>query len=377
MNLVEEDDVEQKDFWFPKQDKRVQNFSTLTTKEQLEVIDIGFIMRDIGINEAKRIINGENRVEMNSVKDHYEKLLVEKGERIQELKDNNNKLKRDKNYEIQEKTQEIRTQTENKYKTMYEHELDTLKNDITILKADGRKLHDEKIELINKHNKKEMEQAEKYSDKIAELLQESYKQSLSNENSSKKGDEGENWLYNECHRQFKSACVEHVGKQGHMGDFTIKEGNIMGMLEAKKYSRNVKQSEVDKFEKDMRDNDSFDYGIFCSLTSGIVNKIESISLEFILGKPVIYLTNLKENPNLLYVARLNCLFILKNKDDYNIAKEEDQSKLQDIFKKQMKRFNKRKKNIEKREKQIKEDKKLLEEEMKDALDIQELINVMY
>lgn len=377
MNLVEEDDVEQKDFWFPKQDKRVQNFSTLTTKEQLEVIDIGFIMRDIGINEAKRIINGENRVEMNSVKDHYEKLLVEKGERIQELKDNNNKLKRDKNYEIQEKTQEIRTQTENKYKTMYEHELDTLKNDIKILKEDGRKLHDEKIELINKHNKREMEQAEKYSDKIAELLQESYKQSLSNENSSKKGDEGENWLYNECHRQFKSACVEHVGKQGHMGDFTIKEGNIMGMLEAKKYSRNVKQSEVDKFEKDMRDNDSFDYGIFCSLTSGIVNKKESISLEFILGKPVIYLTNLKENPNLLYVARLNCLFILKNKDDYNIAKEEDQSKLQDIFKKQMKRFNKRKKNIEKREKQIKEDKKLLEEEMKDALDIQELINVMY
>ena len=39
--------------------KRVQNFSTLTTKEQLEVIEIGYIMRDIGINEAKRIVNGE------------------------------------------------------------------------------------------------------------------------------------------------------------------------------------------------------------------------------------------------------------------------------------------------------------------------------
>ena len=138
-----------------------------------------------------------------------------------------------------------------------------------------------------------------------------------------------------------------------------------------------KQKEVDKFEKDMRDNDSFDYGIFCSLTSGIVNKKENVSLEFVLGKPVIYLTKLKENPNLLYVARLNCLLILKNKDDYNITKEEDQSKLQEIFKKQMKRFNKRRKNIEKQEKRIKEDKKLLEEEINESMEIQKLINVMY
>ena len=42
MNLVEEDE-EQKDFWFPKQDKRVKNFASLTTKEQLDVIEIGFI----------------------------------------------------------------------------------------------------------------------------------------------------------------------------------------------------------------------------------------------------------------------------------------------------------------------------------------------
>jgi hypothetical protein len=378
MNLInEQDDEEQKDFWFPKQDKRVQNFSRLTTKEQLEVIEIGTIMRDIGNNEAKRIINGEKRAEVNGVKDHYEKILNEKLEKIQELKDNNTKLKRDKTYEIQEKTLEIRNQTENKYKTMYENEIDNLKNDIKILKEDERKQRLEKIVLINKHNEKEMEQADKYSEKMAKLLQESYQQSLMNENSSKKGDEGENWLYNESHRQFKSACVEHVGTKGHMGDFTIREGNTMGMLESKNYSRNVKQSEVDKFEKDMMDNDSFDYGIFCSLTSGIVNKKDHATLEFVMGKPVIYLTNLKDTPDLLYVARLNCLLILKNKDDYNIAKEEDQSQLQEIFKKQMKRFNKRKKNIEKREKQLKEDKKLLDEEMNESLEIQELINVRY
>ena len=122
MNLEEEVE-DQKDFWFPKKDKRVQNFSTLTTKEQLEVIEIGYIMRDIGINEAKRIVNGEKRVEMDCVKDHYENILNEKTEKIQELKNINTKIKRSKSSEIIEKTEEIKTQTENKYKKMYEEEI--------------------------------------------------------------------------------------------------------------------------------------------------------------------------------------------------------------------------------------------------------------
>tara|TARA_B100000519_G_scaffold186943_1_gene183301 strand:+ start:1383 stop:2513 length:1131 start_codon:yes stop_codon:yes gene_type:complete len=376
MNLEEEVE-DQKDFWFPKEDKRVQNFSTLTTKEQLEVIEIGYIMRDIGINEAKRIVNGEKRAEMDCVKDHYENILNEKTEKIQELKNINTKIKRSKSSEIIEKTEEIKTQTENKYKKMYEEEIKRLKDDIFNLKQEEKKQRMENIELIKKHNQKEMEQAEKYSERIAELLHKSYESSLANENSSKKGDEGENWLYNECHRQFKSACVEHVGKQAHMGDFTVKEGNIMGMIESKNYSRNVKKSEVEKFERDMKDNDDFAYGIFCSLKSGIVDKKETFTIDFVLGKPVVYITNLKNKPDLLYIARLNCLYIIKNKDDYDIAKEEDQSKLKEIFKKRMKRLKKRKKMIENREKQIKEDKKILDEDMQEEFQIKELINVTY
>lgn len=376
MNLEEEVE-DQKDFWFPKEDKRVKNFSTLTTKEQLEVIEIGYIMRDIGINEAKRIVNGEKRAEMDCVKDHYENILNEKTEKIQELKNINTKIKRSKSSEIIEKTEEIKTLTENKYKKMYEEEIKRLKDDIFNLKQEEKKQRVENIELIKKHNQKEMEQAEKYSERIAELLHKSYESSLANENSSKKGDEGENWLYNECHRQFKSACVEHVGKQAHMGDFTVKEGNIMGMIESKNYSRNVKKTEVEKFERDMKDNDDFSYGIFCSLKSGIVDKKETFTIDFVLGKPVVYITNLKNKPDLLYIARLNCLYILKNKDDYDIAKEEDQSKLKEIFKKRMKRLKKRKKTIENREKQIKEDKKILEEDMQEEFQIKELINMTY
>lgn len=374
MNLEEEVE-DQKDFWFPKDDKRVQNFSTLTTKEQLEVIEIGYIMRDIGINEAKRIVNGEKIAEMDCVKDHYESILNEKIEKIQELKETNTKIKRSKNSEIAEKMEEIKTQTENKYKKMYEEEIKRLKEDILNVKQEEKRQRLENIELIKKHNEKEMEQAEKYSEKIAELLQKSYENALVNENSSKKGDEGENWLYNECHRQFKSASVEHVGKQAHMGDFTVKEGNIMGMIESKNYSRNVKKSEVEKFERDMRDNDDFSYGIFCSLKSGIVDKKETFTIDFVLGKPVVYITHLKNKPDMLYIARLNCLYILKHKDDYDIAKEEDQSRLKEMFKKRMKRLKKRKKMIENREKQIKEDKKILEEDMAEEFEFSELINV--
>ena len=56
----------------------------------------------------------------------------------------------------------------------------------------------------------------------------------------------------------------------------------MGMIESKNYSRNVKKSEVEKFERDMRDNDDFSYGIFCSLKSGIVDKKETFTIDFVL-----------------------------------------------------------------------------------------------
>ena len=40
--LFEEEQEELKDFWFPKDDSRINNFSTLTTEEQLQIIEIGY-----------------------------------------------------------------------------------------------------------------------------------------------------------------------------------------------------------------------------------------------------------------------------------------------------------------------------------------------
>ena len=105
------------------------------------------------------------------------------------------------------------------------------------------------------------------------------------------------------------------------------------------------------------------------------DKKEIFTIEFILGKPIVYLTNLKEKPDLLCIARLNCLYIIKNKDDYDITQEEDQIRLKEILKKRTKRLRLRKKYIENREKQIKVDKKILDEDTQEEFEFKDLINV--
>ena len=69
--ILDEEQEELKDFWFPKDDPRVNNFSTLTTEEQLQVIEIGYLMIRLGIKEAKRLVNGKNEQEKEYLHQYY------------------------------------------------------------------------------------------------------------------------------------------------------------------------------------------------------------------------------------------------------------------------------------------------------------------
>ena len=54
------EEEEQKDFWYPKNDSRIIYFARLSTEEQLQAIHIGTIMRDVGIDEVKRMVAGKH-----------------------------------------------------------------------------------------------------------------------------------------------------------------------------------------------------------------------------------------------------------------------------------------------------------------------------
>ena len=66
---------ELKEFGFPADDKRVIEFGKLTRKEQLEAMELGCLMRNVGMDKAKRMVNGENAAERDSLQKIYDKQI--------------------------------------------------------------------------------------------------------------------------------------------------------------------------------------------------------------------------------------------------------------------------------------------------------------
>jgi len=175
------------------------------------------------------------------------------------------------------------------------------------------------------------EQRQLYEKKIEELREKLDTINNVTDVSTKKGQEGEDWVYNELVRQFKSAQVDDCHSKGHKGDFTITEGDMKGMFESKNYTKNVPKREITKFKKDIENNADLRYGVLLSLKSGIVNHTD-LCLEFCGEKPIVYLHDVKEEPFKIKVAYNICQLILKNVDCFDITKEETQQKLKEKVK---------------------------------------------
>ena len=95
---------------------------------------------------------------------------------------------------------------------------------------------------------------------------------------------------------------------------------------------NFPKNEIQKFYTDIETNNDIDYAILCSLRSGIANKPQDFTLEFIMGKPVIFLHKVKDNKKSILLAYTICKLILKNMQCFDITKEENQIKIKQIVK---------------------------------------------
>ena len=110
------------------------------------------------------------------------------------------------------------------------------------------------------------------------------------QNSSVKGQDGENFVFANLNRMFPSAEIEDTHKTPARGDFIVRDKGVCMMIENKYYSRNVSKSEIDKFYRDVDTNDDIQCAIMVSMTSGVANK-EDFEFEMRGGKPLIFLHN--------------------------------------------------------------------------------------
>ena len=334
--MMEEE--EQKEYLFPKDDNRLVKFNTFNKEQQLNSIYIGSLISEIGEEKYIRLKSGENEIEKDKLKQFYTQENNELRERIKRIE----KVRQEREREFIQEKREIRENIKQDLKQQYSQEVSNAKNEILMLKSRWEEVQNKRLDIQQKNSDKlllqkdEMErklseQRESYEKKLEELREKIDTINNVTDVSTKKGQEGENWVYNELVRQFKSAQVDDCHSKGHKGDFTITEGDMKGMFESKNYTKNVPKREITKFKKDIESNADLRYGVLLSLKSGIVNHTD-LCLEFCGEKPIVYLHDVKEEPFKIKVAYNICQLILKNVDCFDITKEETQQKLKEKVK---------------------------------------------
>jgi len=112
------------------------------------------------------------------------------------------------------------------------------------------------------------------------------------QNSSVKGQDGEDFVFANLNRMFPSAEVEDTHKISERGDFIVKDKDFCMMIENKNYARNVTKSEIEKFYRDVDNpvNADIQCAILVSMTSGVSCKSD-FEFEMRNGKPVLFLHN--------------------------------------------------------------------------------------
>ena len=334
--MMEEEEF--KEYLFPQNDYRLVKFNTFNTEQQLNSIFVGSLITEIGEDKYIRLKSGENQVEKDKLKQMYQQENSELREKLKKIE----KKKREKEREMTDELREEKTRIRNELISDFTQKTEAINNELILLRKKVELLGDKRLVMQKEHHnnlsnqKDEMErklteQRENYEKKLDELREKLINMSNITNVSSKKGQEGENWVFNELVRQFKSSQVEDCHAKGHKGDFTVSQGDMKGMFESKNYTRNVPKREIKKFRSDIENNADLRYGVMLSLKSGIVNH-NDLSLEFCAGKPLVYLHMVKDEPFKIKIAYDICQLILKNIDCFDITKEETQLKLKEKVK---------------------------------------------
>tara|TARA_Y100000389_G_scaffold92236_1_gene88855 strand:+ start:1114 stop:2325 length:1212 start_codon:yes stop_codon:yes gene_type:complete len=180
------------------------------------------------------------------------------------------------------------------------------KNRIKELEENFKSIHQE---LDIKNNQKITDTRNFYENKLS-ALQDKYDTAISRgQNSSFKGQDGEDFVHGKLNMLFPKAEIEDTHNEPHRGDFIMRENigklEMIMMIETKNYKNNVQKSEIDKFYRDIDNpaNNDIQCAVLISLTCGICSK-EDFQFESRNGRPILFIHNLNKNFDKLKLAVL-------------------------------------------------------------------------
>lgn len=314
----------------PTNNKSVREFLIFSQEKQLHILKLGISTYTYSLQKFRSTIDGEKD-------DIVEKLTTQHTKELEDIRTTNHTLhntiidlkktnqqqkvefNRDKETEINEQKYII----QNNLERIYGEKIKQMTEKIDFLENKKEELHNQSLSQQKQYYEKifqeKQESVEKFN-KIREDCEdkiELYRQQIEsfqkiNQNSTLKGQKGEDIMYNLLIDTFPGCQIDsHTSKEGHKGDFSVIDDTHHGMIESKNYKKNVPKNEIQKFYTDIETNNDIDYAILCSLRSGIANKPQDFTLEFIMGKPVIFLHKVKDNKKSILLAYTICKLILK------------------------------------------------------------------
>ena len=186
-----------------------------------------------------------------------------------------------------------------------------------------------------------------YEDKLQQERDKVLKYMTVSENSSVKGQIGEEYTYHQLNLLFPKLQVEDTHLTDARGDFILHNEECMMMVEAKQYQKNVPLVEIEKFHRDMQleTNKDVQCGVMISLDSGICGK-EDFHMEFVGGKPVVYLHHTRNQMHHIKLA-FKLFHIVLRQETLDTKLETAVTMFKALGKKLKRNYNKQKNIIDK------------------------------
>ena len=293
--------------------KLLNKIIKLSGEKLIKVLELGIIAYESMENQKQRWENSDFN---KKIKDMEVSQKEKEKKYINDL-DSKNRIIKDVQREFSEKQNHLHKQIEENISLNYKSQINfkdkTIENITRELKESQNEMNtlrnsynhmemSRRNELIKEH-KNEMQQLRDNYDKKIESLQESIMSIQKiNENSFFKGKVGEDKMKQTLTMLFPKNEIEDTHAQPGRGDFIITCKNDKKILiDNKDYSTNVPKKEIDKFEKDIRENTDVFGGVLISNSSG-VSKKDDFQIDIINSKPVMYLHNTNNNNNKIKCA---------------------------------------------------------------------------
>lgn len=274
-------------------DKNIVDFFSLPNNEKKKVIELGLLFMKEGGDRVRLWQNGEWQAKLSALE-----------ERLEKEKHICQEVIRNKDREFKNAIDTIKLAE----KCVYEKEIEALREKVSCYETRSLQHTDRYNELHSqlseKFYKREMEIEERTLKSVRGLEKKLELEAIKtarlmniNENSSLKGKEGEIKMESKLNMIFPTAEISDVHKEGHRGDFILRDGDFVMMVENKSHNKsNVQKKDIEKLYSDCKDerNNDIQCAIMTALYTGISNR-EDWAFEVVNGKPVIFLHNVSSN----------------------------------------------------------------------------------